>query len=516
MNQAKWVDIKQQLNQKLLKFRASRQTTSKRVGIVFLALSLILQSVVFLAQTPTLAASDDMIQGGVGSKSAILSHYDSNTNNFRDVLTYNGITRAELAAISATKVKYTVESNAISWGWTSRFSTAQGQKSHSVAGRTVYSRPQQLWGNSWYMGWEGQSATRGKFRIMSSCGNLLTYNVPTPPAPAPAATCDKLTVTKNSRTSYTLAASASASNGATIKAIHYYVFDSAGKVVKGVPIDGASSSKTTVEVTTPGTYKAQAFAITSIGNVTSTACTGNITVTEEQKPAIDITKTVNGKEHDKVDLNTEFTYEIKVTNTGNVVLKDAVVTDTAPDQVVLVKGNVGEVKNNKWTYTIPELKVGESKSFTLTAKYVKYSDGTHKNTVCVDTPTVPGGPDDCDDATTETHEPIEVCDLRDNTIKTIDRSEYDESHMTTDKTKCGDMDVCIISTKEIKKIAKNEYDESTMTTDLSKCKEKPVIPTTPVVELPKTGPLSILSGMFGVGGLTSVGYAYLLSRRNLR
>lgn len=105
----------------------SKQATVKHLGIGMMVMAMVLQSVVFF-QDYAQAASDDMIQGGVGSKEAILAHYDKNTNNFRDVLTYNGITRAELANISSTKVRYEVDSSAQSWGWTSRFSEAQGQK----------------------------------------------------------------------------------------------------------------------------------------------------------------------------------------------------------------------------------------------------------------------------------------------------------------------------------------------------------------------------------------------------
>ena len=87
----------------------SKQATVKHLGIGMMVMAMVLQSVVFF-QDYAQAASDDMIQGGVGSKEAILAHYDKNTNNFRDVLTYNGITRAELANISSTKVRYEVDS----------------------------------------------------------------------------------------------------------------------------------------------------------------------------------------------------------------------------------------------------------------------------------------------------------------------------------------------------------------------------------------------------------------------
>ena len=135
-------------------------------------------------------------------------------------------------------------------------------------------------------------------------------------------------------------------------------------------------------------------------------CGNPVKATPKQvnKPSITITKTVNGVEHIAVQVGHTFTYEVVVTNTGNIALKNAVVTDTAPAQVTLVSASAGTVSGQKWTYTIPSLAVKESKSFTLTAKYTTYASGTHTNNVCVDTPTVPGGPDACDTASTETSE----------------------------------------------------------------------------------------------------------------
>ena len=352
---------------------------------------------------------------------------------------------------------------------------------------------------------------------MAKCANLVAFTVP--PTPKPAATCDALKIEKVDRNHVKLSASASATNGATISEIHYLMMDANGKTVNAIAGKGASNT-VYLGTTGVGTFKIQAFAITSLGNVTSEACGGSFTVEEAPKPSITITKTVNKQKHDKVAIGTEFTYEVVVANTGKVDLKDAVVTDKAPAEVTLVKGSEGTVTGNTWTHTIPTLKVGESKSYTITAKYTKYSAGTHKNTVCVDTPTIPGGPDSCDDATTETIENIEVCIIGDNVIKTINRSEYDESRMTTDLSKCGDMQVCIIKDKTIKSIPKNEFNKDTMTTNLEECKEKPVTPpatppTVPsVTELPRTG-LNALSSIFGISGLVAVTYAYVISRRNL-
>jgi uncharacterized repeat protein (TIGR01451 family) len=322
----------------------------------------------------------------------------------------------------------------------------------------------------------------------------------------PVYKCESLTAQKISRDKYRFTATASAVNAQ----LNGYTFNF------GDGSNNVATAERTVEHTyaQPGTYTAKVTAHFTVNGEaksdTNQNCEVTVKIEQEDKPSIDIVKTVNGKEHIKIGVGVEFTYEITVRNTGNVVLKDAVVTDKAPSQVTLISAAQGTIANNEWTYTIPELKVGESKSFTIKAKYAQYAAGTHKNTVCVDTPTVPGSPDDCDDATTETNELIEVCDLTDNTVKKIERSEFDESHMTTDLRKCGNIEVCIIKDKVVKVIAKSEYDESTMTTDLTKC-----VTTETPPELPKTGLDMFISGGLGLGSITAAGYYWTASRKNL-
>ncbi len=490
---------------------ASKQVTVKHLGIGMMVMAMVLQSVVFF-QDYAQAASDDMIQGGVGSKEAILAHYDKNTNNFRDVLTYNGITRAELANISSTKVRYEVDSSAQSWGWTSRFSEAQGQKAHTVAGRTIYSRPQKLWDSSWYMGWEGSSATRGKFRIMSSCGNLLTYSVPqavpvtpTPqpqpkpqPKPQPVATCDSLTITQLARNRYHMSAKASAKNGATIQSIHIRVYDPSGKLVDAGGVTGDQTGMG-VELKTPGTYKVQATAVTSIGEVTGPNCTGSFTITddnkpEEPKPSVSITKTVNKQEHAKVAVNTDFTYEITVKNTGKVDLKDVVVSDTAPKEVTLSNSSAGKVDGGKWTHTIANLPAGQSQTFSLIAKYAKFIEGKHKNTACVDTPTIAGSPDACDDATTETYT-VTTPPANPPTQPTPNEPNKPTQPTPTEPT------------------TPPTTNQTTPPAATPQPQPTPTAPTTK--ELPLTGTLNTASGILGLGGLVSVTCAYVMSRRSL-
>lgn len=308
----------------------------------------------------------------------------------------------------------------------------------------------------------------------------------------PVYKCDSLTSKKISRIEYEFTTAATAKDGATIVNYTYNFGD--GKTA-------TTGASTRHAYATPGTYKVTVKVNVKVNGKTVVApgtCETTVTVEKENcpipgkeqypkdspeckedKPAIDITKVVNGVEHVKVTVNEVFTYKIVVRNTGNVTLKSAVVTDKAPKEVTLLKASEGTISGNTWTHTIPELGVGESKTYTITAKYGAYAAGTHVNNVCVDTPTVPGTPDDCDDASTETTEKMVVCDTNDNTIKEIEKSEFDESHMTTDRSKC----------------------------------ETPESPEVP--ELPETGVTETIGAVLGAGSLVAVGAAYLASRRGL-
>lgn len=344
-------------------------------------------------------------------------------------------------------------------------------------------------------------------RIIAVPGDNCNETVTVEEEKVPVFACESLKISDTiNRTEFKFTATASAEN-ATIKS---YTFDFGDSKNETVTTSAKTASATHTYPDKAGTYTAKVTVTMSDGKTAPSTknCEVTVTVKEKEAPSIEIVKTVNGKEHIKVDVGTEFTYEITVKNTGNVTLKDALVTDDAPKEVTLLSSSLGTIKNNQWTYTIAELKAGQSKSFTIKAKYAKYAGGTHENKVCVDTPTIPGKPDDCDEATTETHEKIEVCDLNDNTVKTIERSEFDESHMTTDLSKCGDMEVCIISDKTTKTIAIKDYDQSTMTTDFSKCEETPP-------ELPKTGLDMFIGGGLGLGSITAAGYYWSASRRNL-
>jgi len=81
------------------------------------------------------------------------------------------------------------------------------------------------------------------------------------------------------------------------------------------------------------------------------------------------------------------------------------------------------------------------------------------------------------------------------------------------------MKVCELDTKKIINIDKTAFDKSKHTTDFSECDEEEIVPT-PIKpdapkELPQTGAVDTLAGMFGLGLLSTTTVAYAVSRRNL-
>ncbi|PID33382.1 hypothetical protein CR969_01010 [Candidatus Saccharibacteria bacterium] len=240
-----------------------------------------------------------------------------------------------------------------------------------------------------------------------------------------------------------------------------------------------------------------------------------VDIAKPKTPSVKIEKTVNNVEHDQVKVGENYTYELVVTNNGEVDLTNVKVTDPAPANVQFVSASAGSVDGNVFNHTIPSLKIGESQKFIITAKVTKYFEGDKVNTACVDAPEVPGDKDDCDDATVETTEDITVCDLTNNQIITIPRNQYDKEKHTKDLSKCEDIKVCDLTTKQIVIVKRSEAEgNDRYTTDYDKC--KPVTPTpTPVKELPKTGITDTFVSVIGLGSLVTATYYYVASRRAL-
>ena len=447
-------------------------------------------------------SANSIITCGAMSSSELKSKYAANKGNVKGIYSHYGITASDIANSTNVKTGYvsrdgkvTVDGKVVATGaQTVGRKASLGGSKVNAGGSTVYQGSGRL--KSTLSAYVFTNAD-GTFKaaIIKVCGNpvpAVPVKPPTPPKPTPVVkyACEKLTATKISRTEYKFDATATAEN-ATIKSYAFAFGDGQSQTVT----TSAKAASINHNYAKEGTYTATVTVVTDKGQATSATCRVSVTVEKPpvvDKPSIDIVKTVNGKKHIRVAAETEFTYEITVRNTGNVALKDAVVTDKAPAEVTLLSADAGSISNNVWTYTIPELKVGESKTFTIKAKYPKYAEGIHKNTVCVDTPTVPGSPDDCDDATTETPKPTEVCDIPNKKIITVEEDEVDNPNYTKDYSKC---------------------DETPVVPETPVTPETPATPVTPT-ELPKTGMAESITSVLGVGSLVGAGYAYIASRRN--
>ncbi len=171
--------------------RLKKEQTTRRLGLVFVALALVVQSlVVFQPPEPANAANpSDMIPGGLGlgsnrSFAAFLGPYDRNERHLKDIYNYFGITREE---ITATKFSSFKVGNKISWGFENRASSkavaitdSKGKQVTTLYGRKLNSLNPT---NANIYSYIGYSKKVGWFAIMQACGNLVTDIYPSPPPP---------------------------------------------------------------------------------------------------------------------------------------------------------------------------------------------------------------------------------------------------------------------------------------------------------------------------------------------
>ena len=335
----------------------------------------------------------------------------------------------------------------------------------------------------------------GKFiaGVIKSCGNpVWTYNPTPPPTPPknPSLTCDALSVKAFSRNTFRFNVTATTKDGASIKDYTYDLGNGQKKTTTAATLDYTYAH--------PGTYK---VSVTVNGNAggavskTSINCQTTVVVKPKEEPkvpAVDIDKKVDSVEYKLVELDTEFTYQIRVKNTGQVDLKKVLVTDKQPAGVTFISASHGDIKDGAWSYTIPELKIGQSMDFTIKAKVPTYKAGKIKNIACVNAPEVnpnkPNDNDDCDDADIEVVQPKKII-------------------------------VCEIKTKKIIQISKDKFDSNLHADkDSELCKETPVTPpATPVTpaQLPHTGATDVMIGGIGLATMIGTSLAYVASRQRL-
>lgn len=168
--------------------RLRKEQLTRRLGLILTAAAVVVQSfAVFSPPEQALASSDsDIVRGGITSVQDIINVYDAGANgqnDFKDLMDYFGVTRAELAAMSTKKVYIcSSDKSVVTFGRQHHYSTAEGEQAHQVPRQTggfstFYSVPLFRFDSvnntvNCYASYVGNSASVGWFSIMEKCANF--------------------------------------------------------------------------------------------------------------------------------------------------------------------------------------------------------------------------------------------------------------------------------------------------------------------------------------------------------
>ena len=230
-----------------------------------------------------------------------------------------------------------------------------------------------------------------------NCEKSFETKAPTSTPVKPELVCNNITINQITRTKFEFNTSYTVNN-TTFVGIKYIVKDQSGKVIIEKTVQ--NGSKLTINIDIVGKFTISSTIITKNGENSNTNCEKSFEVKREEKPSIIIKKTVNNQKNATIGAETDFNYEITVSNNGNVNLKDIVITDRAPANITFVSADNGEIKDNVLTMKINSLEVGESKTVVIKSRATA-TGMSAINTACVDTPTIPGDNDGCDSAKVE-------------------------------------------------------------------------------------------------------------------
>jgi hypothetical protein len=274
--------------------RLRKEEATRRIGLIFTALALIMQS--FAVFSPPEAANaanpDAVIYNSLRDKQDLLNTYDRNND---------GAGHTDLQQIYA---KFGITRNDIVNAHEGFFNTGDFDGKLNFVGRTntgAASRyPVSVDGtnSTVYTGaWLdvrmtlrvviGQRAVDGQwFAIMLFCGNPVYVTIP-PVPPKPEAVCSALTVAPLTRTNFRFTAQAKASNGATISSYDYMIKNSSNQVIHQQTATSAAETSS-IDYTLPrdGSYTATVAVNTSVGVQTSTNCAKPFTVSPEARCAL--------------------------------------------------------------------------------------------------------------------------------------------------------------------------------------------------------------------------------------
>jgi uncharacterized repeat protein (TIGR01451 family) len=274
--------------------RLRKEEMTRRTGLIFLALSLVVQTFAVFSppESANAANADNIIYSGIRDKADLLAIYDRGSDSagrtdIKEIYAQFGITRADIANMHVGsyntgdfngQIKSVGRSDA---GVSYRYPVQVANSS-----TTVYTGGfTETYGKSWPMpALIGTRSVDGAwFAITLNCGNPV-YVVPPPPVKKPVAACTSLTIATITRNSVRLNAKASASDGATISGYDYVVKNARGAVVLNQRVsDTGAASSLDYKLIADGTYTAQVTATTSVGEKTGSTCVASFVVSPEPR-----------------------------------------------------------------------------------------------------------------------------------------------------------------------------------------------------------------------------------------
>lgn len=166
--------------------RLHGEKSIRGLGLLFILLTFFVQFFAFMAPPqPTMAHSNnDLIDGGIGSRSDAVTYCTNNTANYKDILANYGITCADVAKTSVVSLKST-DANKQLFSMGRLPYGKQGETPVSINGKTYYLRYLWSWDTgpySTYKALKGVSSVTGKtFYILYNCGNLTFIGLPAAP-----------------------------------------------------------------------------------------------------------------------------------------------------------------------------------------------------------------------------------------------------------------------------------------------------------------------------------------------
>ncbi len=282
--------------------RLKKEEATRRVGLIFVALALVVQSFAVFSppESANATSGNNIIYGGVRDKNDLINIYDRNSDSaghgdLQQIYSYFGISRQDIINGSISTFNSRDQNSTIQSVGRSTYSWQRDPHAIPGTSTTVYSSltykfdslPYTIKNGSSYRALIGHRASDGGwFAIMLDCGNAAFVSLPPPPPPPviPAATCSGLTLTAIGRTSIKLTGAGEVKNGATITAYRYEVRNTSGATASTQRITtSANTSSVTIDLKTDGNYTASVVVETSIGDKTSDSCKSSVTISPEPR-----------------------------------------------------------------------------------------------------------------------------------------------------------------------------------------------------------------------------------------